>query len=151
MAKTALPDEVVMVRKLLGPLSQEDVPILRCVRLNYSKHEPVPETGRKLPTYPLIFLKPNTKKNPAYAGVEPHWGFSEDFCAYVPRGPYLVQAGFRDHAADGSIIMAGNAGDVSGAMKAPRFLQPGTQMEVSITKIGTLRNKVKFALSRQPT
>jgi hypothetical protein len=31
-------DEVVTVEQLLGPLAQEDVPILRCVGLNYAKH-----------------------------------------------------------------------------------------------------------------
>lgn len=36
--KTVVTDEVVTVKKLLGPLAQEDVPILRCVGLNYAKH-----------------------------------------------------------------------------------------------------------------
>jgi hypothetical protein len=31
-------DEVVTVKKLLGPLAAADVPILRCVGLNYAKH-----------------------------------------------------------------------------------------------------------------
>lgn len=35
---TRVTDEVVVVKKLLGPLAQEDVPILRCVGLNYAKH-----------------------------------------------------------------------------------------------------------------
>ncbi len=35
---TKLGDEVVTVHKLLGPLAREDVPILRCVGLNYAKH-----------------------------------------------------------------------------------------------------------------
>ena len=29
---------VIHVKKLLGPLSHEDVPIIRCVGLNYAKH-----------------------------------------------------------------------------------------------------------------
>lgn len=36
--KTKVLDEVVTVRKLLGPLAPEDVPIIRCVGLNYAKH-----------------------------------------------------------------------------------------------------------------
>lgn len=36
--KTKVSDEVVTVKKLLGPLAREDVPILRCVGLNYAKH-----------------------------------------------------------------------------------------------------------------
>lgn len=36
--QTKVTDEVVAVRKLLGPLTPEDIPILRCVGLNYMKH-----------------------------------------------------------------------------------------------------------------
>jgi hypothetical protein len=36
--KTTLTDELVDVKTVLGPLAQEDVPILRCVGLNYAKH-----------------------------------------------------------------------------------------------------------------
>lgn len=36
--QTKVTDEVVTVKKLLGPLAPEDVPILRCVGLNYAKH-----------------------------------------------------------------------------------------------------------------
>lgn len=35
---TKISDEVVTVKELLGPLAQADVPILRCVGLNYAKH-----------------------------------------------------------------------------------------------------------------
>jgi 2-keto-4-pentenoate hydratase/2-oxohepta-3-ene-1,7-dioic acid hydratase in catechol pathway len=48
----------VAVRKLLGPLGQEEVPIIRCVGLNYMLH--IKEAGRKPPPYPSIFFKPNT-------------------------------------------------------------------------------------------
>ncbi|CAG7965583.1 unnamed protein product [Penicillium nalgiovense] len=44
----------------------------------------------------------------------------------------------------GSMIMTGTSG-VGGDMKPPRWLQLGTQMEVRISKIGTLRNGVVFA------
>lgn len=36
--KTRVTDEIVTVRTILGPLAQEEVPILRCVGLNYAKH-----------------------------------------------------------------------------------------------------------------
>jgi hypothetical protein len=36
--KTLVSDEVVTVKKLLGPLAQEDVPIVRCIGLNFMKH-----------------------------------------------------------------------------------------------------------------
>lgn len=56
--KTTVTDEVVTVQKLLGPLAQRDVPILRCVGLNYVKH--IREAGRKPPPFPFIFFKPST-------------------------------------------------------------------------------------------
>lgn len=36
--RTYVTDEVATVKRLLGPLTQKDVPILRCVGLNYAKH-----------------------------------------------------------------------------------------------------------------
>lgn len=35
---TRVSDEVVTVKRLLGPLNAETVPILRCVGLNYARH-----------------------------------------------------------------------------------------------------------------
>ena len=35
---TKVSDEVAVVKRLLGPLAPKDVPILRCVGLNYAKH-----------------------------------------------------------------------------------------------------------------
>jgi hypothetical protein len=36
--KTKVSDEIVTVKKLLGPLTAQDVDVLRCVGLNYAKH-----------------------------------------------------------------------------------------------------------------
>ena len=36
--KTRVSDEIVVVKQLLGPLAQEDIPIIRCIGLNYTKH-----------------------------------------------------------------------------------------------------------------
>jgi len=36
--KTVVKDETVTVKKILGPLTPSDVPIIRCVGLNYAKH-----------------------------------------------------------------------------------------------------------------
>lgn len=38
---TKVSDEIVTVRELLGPLTREEVPILRCVGLNYAKHSKI--------------------------------------------------------------------------------------------------------------
>ncbi len=56
--KTLVTDEVVTVKQLLGPLEAKDVPILRCVGLNYAKH--IKEAGRTTPPFPFIFFKPST-------------------------------------------------------------------------------------------
>ncbi|KEF55483.1 5-carboxymethyl-2-hydroxymuconate isomerase [Exophiala aquamarina CBS 119918] len=46
------------VVKLLGILESADVPIVKCVGLNYMKH--IQEAGRKPPPYPSIFIKSRT-------------------------------------------------------------------------------------------
>lgn len=67
-------DEEATVKKLLSPIKPQDVPILRCVGLNYAKHSEygacknmplltlrvVKEAGRSPPPHPFIFFKPNT-------------------------------------------------------------------------------------------
>lgn len=45
------------VKKLYGPLIAAQVPIIRCVGLNYMKH--IKEAGRNPPPYPSIFFKPS--------------------------------------------------------------------------------------------
>lgn len=35
---TEVTDEIVTVKDLLGPLTPQEVPILRCIGLNYAKH-----------------------------------------------------------------------------------------------------------------
>ncbi|ANB14626.1 Fmp41p [Sugiyamaella lignohabitans] len=54
---TVVTNEVLEVSKLLGPLAPTDVPIVKCVGLNYMKH--IQEGGRTPPPYPSIFYKPN--------------------------------------------------------------------------------------------
>jgi hypothetical protein len=54
--KTKVSDEVVTVKKLLGPLAQEDVDILRCVGLNYAKHSMYSRFEKV-----LAFLRANNK------------------------------------------------------------------------------------------
>lgn len=44
------------IAKLLGPLRISDVPIIRCIGLNYKTH--IKETGRALPECPTVFTKP---------------------------------------------------------------------------------------------
>ncbi|KAK2786860.1 hypothetical protein FQN52_007601 [Onygenales sp. PD_12] len=46
------------VKQLLGILQPSDVPIIRCIGLNYTKH--IKEGGRTPPPYPSIFIKAST-------------------------------------------------------------------------------------------
>ncbi|KAF2110258.1 fumarylacetoacetate hydrolase family protein-like protein [Lophiotrema nucula] len=55
---TKVTDEEVVVKKLLGPVEQREVPIIRCIGLNFIKH--IQEGGRTLPPYPSTFIKANT-------------------------------------------------------------------------------------------
>ncbi|KAH8886266.1 hypothetical protein GQ53DRAFT_728066 [Thozetella sp. PMI_491] len=240
---TKVSDEVVTVKKLLGPLAQSDVSILRCVGLNYAKH--IREAGRTPPPFPFIFFKPNTciqdhgadvvipriaqddqadyegelclvlakdakdvpvdqaldyvaaytcgndvssrklQRDPKLAGGVPQWGFSKGFDTFAPLGPCLVRSDLigdpkllelktiingkvnqKEMVSDllfdcaylvsylstgttlqkGSVIMTGTPGvGVGAGLKPPQYLVPGTQMEVVIDKIGTLKNGVRFA------
>lgn len=45
----------------------------------------------------------------------------------------------------GTVVMTGTPGGVGAGFKPPKYLTPGTTMEVRIPGIGTLRNGVEFA------
>ncbi|KAG7284640.1 hypothetical protein NEMBOFW57_009248 [Staphylotrichum longicolle] len=190
---TKVTDEVVTVKTLLGPLAPSDVPILRCVGLNYAKH--IREAGRTEPPFPSIFFKPSTTvadhgsdvvipviaqddqadyegelvviigkdakdvpesealdliANPAElhfqtivdGEIRQDTGL-DDLIFSVPRLIAHLSAGTT--LQKGSVIMTGTPGGVGFAMKPPRYLVPGTQMEVKIPRIGTLKNGVSFA------
>ena len=48
-------------------------------------------------------------------------------------------------AANQIIEIANNKTGVGAGMNPPKYLQPGTQIDVEISQIGTLRNSVTFA------
>ncbi|EXJ56368.1 uncharacterized protein A1O5_12635 [Cladophialophora psammophila CBS 110553] len=50
--------KIAPVEKLLSPIIREQVPIIRCIGLNYMKH--IQEGGRTPPPYPSLFIKPST-------------------------------------------------------------------------------------------
>ncbi|KAH8548833.1 degradation of aromatic compounds [Umbelopsis sp. PMI_123] len=60
-------DQVVKVSKLLAPLSREQIPIIKCVGLNYKAH--IAEGGRTPPPYPSIFIKPSHCLANAYEDI----------------------------------------------------------------------------------
>ncbi|KAJ5626404.1 5-carboxymethyl-2-hydroxymuconate isomerase [Penicillium lagena] len=54
----SLGTQTFRVKELLGVLEPRDVPIIRCIGLNYMKH--IKEGGRAPPPYPSVFFKPST-------------------------------------------------------------------------------------------
>lgn len=47
---TRVTDEEVTVKKLLGPVTQDEVPIIRCIGLNFIKHSTFPIIPREATT-----------------------------------------------------------------------------------------------------
>ncbi|KAG4431205.1 hypothetical protein IFR05_013312 [Cadophora sp. M221] len=239
---TASPtDNLLKVKRLTGPLSFWEVPIFRCVGLNYGEH--IKETGRKPPPYPSIFIKSSRcaagwdediaipkiaqrdqldyegelaivigkegknistkdaldyiagytvandvsartwQRDPAFAGSIPQWCFSKGFDSWAPMGPMLVSAkilgaadsltlrtkvnghlrqnantndlvfGVREIIAfvsqgttieKGSVILTGTPGGVILGMQSPKWLADGDVVEVVITGIGKISNKMVF-------
>ena len=45
---TKVTDEVVTVKKLLGPVTTDEVPIIRCIGLNFIKHSACPSMRRSI-------------------------------------------------------------------------------------------------------
>ncbi|KAK6440717.1 hypothetical protein LTR95_003050 [Oleoguttula sp. CCFEE 5521] len=85
------------VKTLLGPLREQDVPIIRCIGLNYKSH--IKETGRALPEVPTVFTKPA----PAVA--------DHDVAIPIPK---LAQQRC-DYEGELTILIGRNAKDVSAA------------------------------------
>ncbi|KAI6083030.1 fumarylacetoacetate hydrolase [Hypoxylon rubiginosum] len=233
--------ERVQVKSLLDILKPEDVPIVRCIGLNYIKH--IQEGGRKPPPYPSVFIKPSTsiagsaedipipkiaqdgtldyegelalvigksgknipeasvleyvagycvandvsargwQRDPAKAGGVPQWCFSKGFDKFAPLGPMLVSPALVGTANDlhlqtfvngeerqntstgdllfgvekivsfcsqgttleaGTVILTGTPSGVAMGMKEPKYLNDGDVVEVRISQLGCVRNKMAF-------
>ncbi|KAG9201796.1 hypothetical protein G6514_005412 [Epicoccum nigrum] len=97
-ADTKVTDEEVTVKKLLGPVTVDEVPIIRCIGLNFIKH--IQEGGRTLPPHPSTFIKANT-------------------CLQDHEGPIVIPKLAQDNQADyeGELcfIISRDAKDVSEA------------------------------------
>lgn len=83
---TKVTDEVVTVKKLLGPVTQDEVPIIRCIGLNFIKHStrpfPVPNPihrpttnlflqSKKAAALSLLTLQPSSKQTRASQTTPP--------------------------------------------------------------------------------
>jgi 2-keto-4-pentenoate hydratase/2-oxohepta-3-ene-1,7-dioic acid hydratase in catechol pathway len=88
------------VEKLLGPLRVEDVPIVRCIGLNYKTH--IAETGRPLPECPTVFTKPS----PAIADHDkpiPIPRLAQSQCDYEGELTVLIGRDAKDVAAEDAL------------------------------------------------
>ncbi|KAK4905076.1 hypothetical protein LTR49_025569 [Elasticomyces elasticus] len=94
----AVSEDIVTVDRLLGPLTSQDVPILRCVGLNNVKH--IQEAGRSAPPFPFIFFKPSPT-------VHDH-----DAPVVIPK---ICQDDQADYEGELCIILGEDAKDVSEA------------------------------------
>ncbi|KAL2128286.1 hypothetical protein VTI74DRAFT_9387 [Chaetomium olivicolor] len=88
----------VHVKHLLDLLKPSDVPIIRCIGLNYIKH--IQEGGRTPPPYPSVFIKPSTSVA----------GYSSD----VPI-PWIAQDGTLDYEGELAIVIGKTGKDISQA------------------------------------
>lgn len=87
--------EVKVVKRLLGPLVSLDVPIVKCVGLNYMKH--ILEAGRTPPPYPSFFFKPRTSIG--------------DFDEAIPA-PKIVQNDQMDYEGEVCVVIGKSGKDI---------------------------------------
>ncbi|KAF4336780.1 fungal specific transcription factor factor [Fusarium beomiforme] len=83
-------DKVMTIAHLLSPLQQDEVPIIRCMGLNYRDH--AKEANMDIPDTPVLFIKPRTALNgpsPAKINI-----------------PGIAQDGTSDYEAELSIVIS---------------------------------------------
>ncbi|EPS43603.1 hypothetical protein H072_2360 [Dactylellina haptotyla CBS 200.50] len=89
-------DQTLTVNRLLSPISQPDVPIIRCLGLNYRDH--AHEAKMPIPNEPVLFVKPRT----SLTGPHPAK-------IVVPKA---VQDGTSDYEAELTIIIGKTGKDI---------------------------------------
>ncbi|KAI5917621.1 fumarylacetoacetate hydrolase [Camillea tinctor] len=87
--------ERVQVKGLKDVIKRENVPIIRCIGLNYIKH--ILEGGRQPPPYPSVFIKPSTSIA----------GSTED----IPI-PKIVQDGTLDYEGELALVIGKTGKDI---------------------------------------
>ncbi|TVY24326.1 Fumarylacetoacetate hydrolase domain-containing protein 2-like protein [Lachnellula hyalina] len=89
-------EKVVHIKQLLSPLAASDVPIIRCMGLNYRDH--AKEANMAIPNDPVLFIKPRT----AIAGPFPGK-------IAVPK---FAQDGSSDYEAELSLVISKDGRDI---------------------------------------
>lgn len=83
--------------QLLAPVGMEEVPLIRCMGLNYRDH--AKEANMPIPDVPVLFVKPRTALNGPYPAK-----------INVPK---IAQDGSSDYEAELSIILSKTGRDIS--------------------------------------
>ncbi|KAJ5552863.1 hypothetical protein N7494_002241 [Penicillium frequentans] len=89
-------NKVLTVARILAPISIDEVPIIRCMGLNYRDH--ALEANMPIPDVPVLFIKPRTALNgphPAKINV-----------------PKIAQDGTSDYEAELTIILSKDGKDI---------------------------------------
>jgi len=89
-------EKVMHIKQLLSPIAASDVPIIRCMGLNYRDH--AKEANMAIPKEPVLFIKPRT----AVAGPFP---------AKIPI-PKFAQDGSSDYEAELSFVISKDGRDI---------------------------------------
>ncbi|RMJ22007.1 Fumarylacetoacetate FAA hydrolase family [Aspergillus sp. HF37] len=89
-------DTMLHVAHLLPPIGMEDVPIIRCLGLNYRDH--AKEANMPIPDTPVLFVKPRT----ALSGPHPAK-------TNIPR---FAQDGTSDYEAELSVVLSKSGRDI---------------------------------------
>ncbi|KAK5949616.1 hypothetical protein OHC33_009423 [Knufia fluminis] len=87
------------VRALLAPIDITEVPIIRCLGLNY--YEAAKEAKAPIPEVPVLFVRPRTALNGPYPAA-----------INIPR---IAQDGSSDYEAELSIVMSKTGRDIAEA------------------------------------
>ncbi|ODM22993.1 hypothetical protein SI65_00582 [Aspergillus cristatus] len=89
-------DKRLQVAQLLSPIEMENVPIIRCMGLNYRDH--AREANMPIPDVPVLFIKPRTALNGPYPAK-----------INVPK---IAQDGSSDYEAELSFIIGKSGRDI---------------------------------------
>ncbi|KAF5253679.1 hypothetical protein FANTH_1370 [Fusarium anthophilum] len=89
-------ERLLTVKELLAPLTMDQVPIIRCMGLNYRDH--AKEANMPIPDVPVLFIKPRTALNGPYPAK-----------VNVPK---IAQDGTSDYEAELSFVISKTGRDI---------------------------------------
>ncbi|KAH8770729.1 hypothetical protein F5883DRAFT_416185 [Diaporthe sp. PMI_573] len=90
-------DRIMTVAQLLSPLAATEVPVIRCLGLNY--HDHAKESNMPVPSHPVLLVKPRTALNGPYPQK-----------IYIPK---FVQDETTDYEAELTLVIGKDGKDIS--------------------------------------